>query len=96
MAAPTPFSSVVFYVYILKSRKDSQLYTGYTADLRRRLVEHNSGETLSTRHRGPFDLVYYEAYRAKTDAQKRERMLKLRAKALAQLKRRIQASLFES
>jgi len=32
----------MFYVYILKSRTDGMLYTGYTSDLRRRLAEHNS------------------------------------------------------
>jgi len=80
-------------VYILKSKKDSDLYIGSTNDLRRRLKEHNSGLVFSTKFRKPFELVYYEAYKAEKDARKRESNLKLRSRALAQLKIRIQNSL---
>ena len=83
----------MFYTYILKSKKDSDLYIGSTNDLRRRFVEHNRGLNYSTRHRTPFELVYYEAYRSEDDARKREHNLKLRANALSQLKRRITKSL---
>ncbi|MEK7553394.1 MAG: GIY-YIG nuclease family protein, partial [Patescibacteria group bacterium] len=31
----------MFYVYILKSKKDGELYFGYTSDLIERLKEHN-------------------------------------------------------
>ncbi|MFZ2521883.1 MAG: GIY-YIG nuclease family protein [Minisyncoccia bacterium] len=51
----------MFYVYILKSEKDNNLYTGYTNDLKRRLIEHNSGKSKSTKSRKPFELIYYEA-----------------------------------
>jgi putative endonuclease len=83
----------MFYVYVIKSKKDKKLYTGYTNDLKRRFKEHNSGYNKSTKGRKPFELVYYEAYKAKKDAVHRERMLKLRAKALGQLKRRLHNSL---
>lgn len=83
----------MFYVYILKSKKDNNLYTGYTVDLKNRLREHNLGKNESTKNRLPFDVIYYEAYKSKQDAIQRERMLKLRAKALGQLKRRIKNSL---
>jgi len=52
----------MFYVYILRSHKDGKLYLGYTKDLRKRLIEHNSGLVESTKERVPFYLVYYEAY----------------------------------
>ena len=39
----------MYYVYVLKSRKDEKLYTGYTNDLRRRLAEHDKGENKATR-----------------------------------------------
>lgn len=81
------------YVYILRSRKDGQLYIGSTRDLRRRLREHNSGIVPSTKHRGPFDLVYYEAYRSETDARHRESNVKLRSKAFTQLRKRLRGSL---
>ena len=83
----------MFFVYILRSEKDKKLYTGYTNDLRTRLKEHNLGLTKSTKLRKPFHLVYYEAYASKQDAKNREENLKLRAKALKQLKNRLRVSL---
>lgn len=83
----------MFYVYILKSKKDGELYFGYTSDLIERLKEHNLGLVRSTKSRIPLYCVYYEAYTSKEDATKREHNLKLRAKALRQLKIRIKLSL---
>lgn len=83
----------MFFVYILKSKQDGSLYLGYTNDLRKRLKEHNLGLVRSTKSRVPLHLVYYEAYNSKQDAVKREHNFKLRAKALRQLKNRIQSSL---
>lgn len=66
----------MFYVYVLKSSKDNKLYVGHTNDLRRRVTEHNSGKTTSTKLRRPFVLIYYEACNILEDAIKRERSLK--------------------
>jgi len=86
----------MFYVYLLKSQVDGELYIGSTKDLKRRLKEHNSGQAFSTKLRKPFDLVYYEAYCAETDARSREHNLKLRGKAREMLKRRLIKSLAET
>lgn len=83
----------MFYVYIIKSTKDGELYIGSTNDLWKRFQEHNRGFNRSTKYRIPFELVYYEAYRSEADAREREHNLKLRANALNQLKRRISRSL---
>jgi len=83
----------MFFVYILKSRKDKSLYIGYTSDLRKRFKEHNSGLVRSTKSKRPWHLVYYEAYSSRQDATKRENNLKLRAKALRQLLQRIKICL---
>lgn len=83
----------MFFVYILKSKKDGKLYLGYTNDLRKRFKEHNLGLVSSTKLRRPFHLVYYEAYTSQQDATKREHNFKLRAKVLRQLKNRIELSL---
>ena len=83
----------MFYVYILRSEKDKNLYIGSTNDLRRRLTEHNQGKTLSTKSRIPFKLLYYEACVSESDARKREHNLKLRKRALAQLKLRLEDTL---
>ena len=65
-----------YYVYVLRSQKDSQWYTGLTGDLRKRLSEHNDKKNFSTKSRGPFDVIYYEASRNLTDAMSREKYLK--------------------
>ena len=65
-----------YFVYILRSLKDGKFYTGFTSDLKKRLNEHNSDKVISTRHRIPFELVYYEASLCIEDATKREKYLK--------------------
>jgi len=66
----------MFYTYVLKSKKDNNLYIGFTNNLKRRLVEHNKGLVLSTKSRTPFDLAYYEACNDEKKAILREKTLK--------------------
>lgn len=67
----------MYYVYILQSsKKENWLYKGSTSDLKRRFAEHNSGKTFSTAPYAPFQLIYYEAYLLKDDAEAREKYLK--------------------
>jgi len=84
------------YVYLLKSKKNGRLYTGYTSDLKKRMKDHQSGKSPYTKNNRPYVLVYYEAYASKSDAQKRERSLKLRSNAHTQLRKRIESSIHES
>ncbi len=63
-------------VYVLKSIKDKKYYTGYSSDVNRRLAEHNSGKTESTRRRRPFELIYSEQFQSEDEAKKSERFLK--------------------
>ena len=84
---------VMFYVYVLQSVGDDQLYIGSTSDLKRRLTGHNAGDVRSTQHRRPFTLLYYEAYLAEHDARVRERQLKKRGQTRGHLKRRLTHSL---
>ena len=65
-----------YYVYVLRSLKDAKFYIGYTTDLRKRLQEHQEGLVASTRPRAPFELIFFEAYRNKYDAVRREKYLK--------------------
>jgi len=83
----------MFYLYVLKSKKDNNLYIGSTNNLQRRLSEHNDGKVLSTKGRRPFELRYYESYFNENDARKREYSLKKDGRALFQLKIRINESL---
>ncbi len=66
----------MYFVYVLKSQLDNGWYIGYSEDLDRRLIEHNSGKNISTHARRPFILIYYEAYVNKLDALGREKFLK--------------------
>jgi len=66
----------IYYVYVLRSLIDKKFYTGYTSDLKRRLDEHNSGISTSTKWRRPFTLIYFEGSRNIKDAMKREKYLK--------------------
>ncbi len=66
----------MFYTYILKSKKDGKLYTGFTHNLRKRFKEHNEGKSTYTKKRGHYELIYYEACLDKKDAWSRELYLK--------------------
>ncbi|MDD5432140.1 MAG: GIY-YIG nuclease family protein [Candidatus Omnitrophica bacterium] len=79
--------------YVLKSKKDLCCYIGSTNNLDKRLREHNSGVVFSTKHRIPFEIIYFEAYKSEFDARKREHNLKLRSRAFVQLRKRITRSI---
>ena len=64
------------YVYVLRSVSDHGLYIGYSANLRKRFSQHITGESFATSHRGPWQLIYYEAYLNQADALGREGYLK--------------------
>jgi putative endonuclease len=72
----TWWSSQMYFVYVLLSAKDQNLYIGFSEDIARRFKEHCDGEVDSTKHRRPLTLIYYEAYTEKADAVGRERFLK--------------------
>lgn len=66
----------MYYVYVLQSIKDGDLYTGCANNLKKRLQLHNKGEVYSTKKRVPLRLIYYEAFINKQDAFAREQRLK--------------------
>ncbi len=65
-----------YYVYVLRSERDRQFYTGYTADLLQRLEAHAAGQVESTSHRRPLHLIYWEGCLNQQDATRREKYLK--------------------
>lgn len=77
----------MYYVYVLKSSKNNDKYVGFTNDLKTRYKSHNSGKVRSTKAYKPWVLLYYEAYKSKADATKRERELKMHAAKNELLKR---------
>lgn len=58
--------------------KDKTLYTGYTNDLEKRILSHNTSKTGAkyTRSRRPVKLVYSENFRTLSKALKREIAIK--------------------
>ena len=66
----------MYYVYVVFSKKDNELYIGYTNDLEKRIREHKSGKSLATKFRQPLALIYYEVYLRWSDAKRREKYLK--------------------
>jgi len=69
-----------YYMYVLK-RKNGEWYIGSTRNLERRMEEH--------RQVYKCELVYYEAFRQKDEAQERERKLKHYGSAWRALKTRV-------
>lgn len=65
-----------FYVYVLKSKVKNFIYVGFTKNLKKRFIEHNNREEISTKPYVPFDLIFYEAYRNEKDAKRREEYFK--------------------
>ena len=65
-----------FYTYVLQSKTDGKLYTGFTSNLEKRLDEHNSGKGISTKYRIPFQIIYFEVCLNIKDAIHREKYLK--------------------
>mgnify|MGYP001562410453 CR=1 FL=1 len=91
----------MYYVYVIR-KADGKIYIGYTNDLKRRVSEHKSKTRAlgkpSARPSTNFgalepELIYYEAYKDKIDAQDREKKLKQRGRSIKWLKERIKNSL---
>lgn len=66
----------MYFVYLIESLKDSKWYIGFSEDVEKRVQHHNAGKNISTKSRGPWKLIYYEAYLNKLDALGREKFLK--------------------
>jgi putative endonuclease len=64
------------YVYILRSSKDESLYIGTTNDIRERLKEHNNGESIYSKPKLPYKLIWFCTFPTKTKALLFEKYLK--------------------
>ena len=69
--------NMLYYVYILASRRYGTLYIGITNDLRLRLQQHRLGRGSEfVRKYGVHRLVYVESYETPVEAIAREKQLK--------------------
>ena len=66
-----------WFVYMLRCA-DNSLYTGVTADIERRVVEHNAEKSITkyTRVRQPVSVAYFEKVASRSEACQREAQLK--------------------
>jgi len=66
-----------FIIYALKSSVDNRIYVGFTTDIVKRLKEHNSGKTKSTKGYRPWNLFFNEEIvGTRIDARNREKYYK--------------------
>src|SRR5215813_1930755 len=72
----SPSSTCMPVVYILQSESTQKFYIGSGEDALVRLGEHQRVQTISTRGRGPWTLVYQEQFETLSEARRRERQLK--------------------
>jgi putative endonuclease len=68
-----------YFAYVLRSRKNGQLYSGHTDNLARRIKAHNAGKTRSIKAYLPYELVYYEIFNSRLEAIDREKYFKTAA-----------------
>lgn len=64
------------WVYILHNSLTNRYYIGSTNNLERRLIQHRSGHTRTTRVLKTYELVYKEEYSTLYEARQREKKLK--------------------
>jgi putative endonuclease len=65
-----------YFVYVLKSSKDSTFYIGISKDPNNRLKEHNFGDSKYTKGHRPYKLIYQEEFSNRIEARKREKYFK--------------------
>ena len=67
-----------YYVYILSTRRNKKLitYTGYTKDLKKRLMLHNNGKGAKFTRGNFWKIVYKKKFKSKNCALKFEYLLK--------------------
>ncbi|MDD4902759.1 MAG: GIY-YIG nuclease family protein [Patescibacteria group bacterium] len=66
----------MYKIYILQSSKTKRYYIGQTENLTERILRHNSGVVRSTKNGLPWDIIYTEDHKSRTDALKREKEIK--------------------
>ncbi|CAN5202621.1 GIY-YIG nuclease family protein [soil metagenome] len=66
----------MYYVYILEREVDGTFYKGISQDYLKRLLQHNSGESLFTKNKMPWKIIFVQVFETKKEALIQERKLK--------------------
>lgn len=64
------------YLYILNNPVTDRYYIGSTTNLKKRIQQHISGKTRTTKVLKTYHLVYVEEYKTELEARNREKKLK--------------------
>ncbi len=69
---------MIFYVYLIKTKDKNRTisYVGYTKDLIKRIMLHNTNKGAKFTKGKQWKLVYYEKYKSKRVAMRKEYLLK--------------------
>jgi putative endonuclease len=68
----------MFYIYVLYSKATQRYYVGSTEKVEKRIQEHNSGKSKSTRAGTPWELIYTECFETRSKAMQQEKRIKSR------------------
>ena len=68
--------SAMYSIYVIQSRIDKRIYVGLSANVEKRVEDHNSGRVFSTKGYRPWILVYTEKVGSRKEARERERFFK--------------------
>ena len=67
---------MMYFVYVLYSKAFDRQYVGMSQNVEKRLKEHNSRKTTSTKGFIPWSLIYTEEHNTLKEARTREKYLK--------------------
>ncbi len=81
---------MTYFVYLIGNYKYKRLitYAGYTNNLKRRIVLHNSGKGAKFTKGRTWKLIYYEKFKTKKEAMLRENYIKKNRKLRNLIKRK--------
>jgi len=57
-----------FFVYVLRSLEDNSFYIGHTNNFEDKLLRHNSGRSLSTKAKRPWELKLKKEFSSRGEA----------------------------
>ena len=69
----------MYAVYVLKSSRVEWYYVGMTNNLSKRIRQHNTGQTTSTKSHLPLSMVYSKQFADRITARDYEKFLKIRS-----------------
>ena len=68
---------VMYYVYLIRSIKyPKTIYVGYTTDIKKRLITHNSSGSIHTKKDKPWELITCTMFKDMDTAKQFEKYLK--------------------